>query len=378
MSAADFYADVPVFSHFADILEEEPYRPLPDQWFIGLSDVVSSTAAIAEGRYKAVNIAGAAVIAAVANALGNMDFPYVFEGDGASFAVPADKEAAARMALAATAGWVGDDLGLTLRVALLPVAAVREAGFDLRVARFAASPHVNYAMFSGGGLAWAVAAMKAGAFAIAPDAAEPPDLTGLSCRWAEIPAERGTILSVIVTPMGDKPTSAFRKVVEDVLDLAQSAGRPTPVPARGWSRSGAELEALAMKRRGGPLVLRRVLARLKAMGSAIALTRQRIGSFDSSVYLREIGENTDFRKYGDGLRMTIDCTLAEAEAIERYLADAAARGAARVGTHRQEAALMTCLVPSAMNSNHVHFVDGADGGYAAAAVKLKAPVSVVE
>jgi hypothetical protein len=45
-------------------------------------------------------MAGAAVIAAVANALGNRDFPFVFGGDGASFAVSPADSAAARTALA--------------------------------------------------------------------------------------------------------------------------------------------------------------------------------------------------------------------------------------------------------------------------------------
>ena len=32
---------------------------------------------------------------------------------------------------------------------------------------------------------------------------------------------------------------------------------------------------------------------------------------------------------------------------------------------------MTCIVPSITESNHVHFVDGAAGGYALAAKRLK-------
>jgi hypothetical protein len=32
---------------------------------------------------------------------------------------------------------------------------------------------------------------------------------------------------------------------------------------------------------------------------------------------------------------------------------------------------MTCIVPSATESNHLHFVDGAAGGYAVAAQKLR-------
>ncbi len=56
---------------------------------VGVADVVQSTKAIAENRYKAVNMAGAAVIVSITNALDGRDFPFVFGGDGASFAVAA-------------------------------------------------------------------------------------------------------------------------------------------------------------------------------------------------------------------------------------------------------------------------------------------------
>ena len=75
-------------------------RRLPVDWLIGLTDVVRSTQAIEGGRYKAVNTAGASVIAAVSNALQGRSFPYVFGGDGASFAISSQDEALARDALA--------------------------------------------------------------------------------------------------------------------------------------------------------------------------------------------------------------------------------------------------------------------------------------
>jgi hypothetical protein len=43
-----------------------------------------------------------------------------------------------------------------------------------------------------------------------------------------------------------------------------------------------------------------------------------------------------------------------------------------MGLHRQDAAMMTCFTPSALRSDHVHFIDGARGGYASAATALKA------
>ena len=99
MSTSDgsdiFYGGIPVFRGFASLMDPDLYSPLPDDWSIGIADIVESTKAIAQARYKAVNMAGAAVIAAVTNALDGREFPFVFGGDGASFAIsPADCERA--------------------------------------------------------------------------------------------------------------------------------------------------------------------------------------------------------------------------------------------------------------------------------------------
>src|SRR3954462_7744343 len=120
--APGFYASIPVFRGFGSLMDPALYSPLPDDWTVGVADIVESTKAIAEKRYKAVNMAGAAVIAAVANALGGSEFPFVFGGDGASFAVSPEDLDQAREALSATARWVHDDVNLAMRVALVPVA----------------------------------------------------------------------------------------------------------------------------------------------------------------------------------------------------------------------------------------------------------------
>ncbi len=92
----DFYAALPVIDSFARLNDQAVYAPLPPGWVLGLSDIVQSTAAVAAGRYKVVNTAAASVIAAVSNALGEGDFPFVFGGDGASFAVPGEQAALGR------------------------------------------------------------------------------------------------------------------------------------------------------------------------------------------------------------------------------------------------------------------------------------------
>jgi Protein of unknown function (DUF3095) len=81
---------------------------------------------------------------------------------------------------------------LELRAAMIPVSEICGFGSDVRVARFAASEHCVYAMFSGGGLTWFEAQAKTGRYALPPASADArPDLSGLSCRWGVAPARNG-------------------------------------------------------------------------------------------------------------------------------------------------------------------------------------------
>src|SRR5262249_40762380 len=107
--STDFYEYLPVFRDFTNVADETCFTPMPDDWVVGVADVQQSTEAIRQHRYKAVNMAGAAVIASVANALKNRDFPFVFGGDGASFAVPSTDATPAPQAPAATPTWGKED-----------------------------------------------------------------------------------------------------------------------------------------------------------------------------------------------------------------------------------------------------------------------------
>jgi hypothetical protein len=98
----------------------------------------------------------------------------------------------------------------------------------------------------------------------------------------------------------------------------------------------------------------------------------RVGGFVPARYTREVVENSDFRKYDDGLRMILDCTDELERELTERLKGAASKKIVRFGLHRQDAAMMTCFTPSAMRADHVHFIDGARGGYASAATALKA------
>lgn len=74
--------------------------------------------------------------------------------------------------------------------------------------------------------------------------------------------------------------------------------------------------------------------------------------------------------------MTVDCSPEIASEIQSILDKAAAEGIVRYGMQLRDEALMTCIVPSVLSSNHVHFVDGAGGGYASAAKMMNSKVQI--
>jgi hypothetical protein len=375
MDDRDFYASVPVLDDFAEAVRPRNYRPLPDGWAVGFTDVVGSTQAVAAGRYKAVNFVGAGAIAAVANALNRGAFPFVFGGDGANLAVSSEDASAAAKALAAMAAFARAELQLELRVALIPVREIRAAGRDVRVARFAASEHCVYAMFAGGGLTWFAREAKQGRYALPAASSDArPDLSGLSCRWGVASARRGLVLSVIIAPRADDPR--FSALVAEVVGMALAGGetgRPITIASLGIKAPGPAiaLEASAIRASGAS----RAKARLQATanyltGATFHSFKLKAGGFDAALYAADVVANADFRKFDDGLRMTLDCSKGFADALEARLATA--EDFADWGVFRQKAAQITCFVPSIAERGHVHFVDGADGGYTMAATAMKA------
>lgn len=377
-TAASAFAPARNFDHFEQVTDPAVYAPLPDDYVLGLTDVVGSTKAIETGRYKAVNMAGAAAIGAIRNALPGEDLAFVFGGDGCSVAVPGAHAQTLRTALARTARWVESELGLSLRVALVPVAAVRAAGHDVRVAWFQASEHAHYAMFSGGGLAFAEAEMKAGHFAIAAAApGDTPDLTGLSCRWSPSASRNGVILSLVMRPAANASEGAFAGAVRDILALCgdlERAGHPIPEegPQAAWPPPGIDHEARALHGAGSLALTRLKLYLHTLLAWAIFRLKKRIGGFDPQAYRKVTARNTDFRKFDDGLRMTLDCSAAVASRLEARLEQLKLDGIVDFGVFRQQEAILTCIVRSPLDNDHLHFVDGASGGYAAAAKMLKA------
>ncbi|ARJ67256.1 hypothetical protein WV31_17075 [Magnetospirillum sp. ME-1] len=368
-----------------NVFEADYYRTAPPDWLAVSTDVQGSTEAVEKGRQKTVNFVGASAIAALRNLCAPADLPFQFGGDGAMALVPPNHAGKALVELARARGFAMREFGLSLRVGAAPVAAITRAGGTVLVGRYEPSPGNPFGMFAGGGMDMLELAVKErgdpdlARLCRVPDElddGEPPDLTGLSCRWEPLVSQRGAVIALLV--VGDKDHCRLYRDLCRLSDSVESGLRvASPENLNpGWPGEGTMIEARLGRGRGG--VWRRWLevAGQTLLVKLMYVFGVSLGGFDPVRYREEAATNTAFVKHDDTLAVVFDCPSDRVADLRSYLEEREAAGDLRFGFHVSDRALMTCLVGNAAEGRHVHFMDGGDGGYTVAAKRLKAAAAV--
>jgi hypothetical protein len=379
----NFYAELEPFTNFIDFTRPELYRQAPCDWLLVITDVRGSTEAIRAGHYKWVNMSGATTIVALANILGTTDFPFVFGGDGAITLVPCERRAEIERVLSTARTHAREAFGLELITGLIVHSELIAAGTPINVARFLLPGGPSIAFFSGQGLSLAEKWVKSGRGIIAESALHDGTdaIKGLSCRWAPLKSTRGAMLSILVRPCetGEQALVTLHRLlveIEKIVDLEAPEANPIKTQQlsieRIWRAASAEARIqgqghflLAICKIACEMILVRILCMLKFKFANTNLHK----------YIDSLPTHSDFRKFDETLRMVIDCSPEMQKAIRALLEREHAAGTIYFGLHASPTALMTCFLQRFDDSGHVHFVDGNDGGYAMAAVELKAQIA---
>ena len=379
----NFYTDITSFDNFSQVANIDHYKIVPDDWFVIIADIQGSTRAIGEGRYKEVNMIGAACINAVLNISAQGEIPYVFGGDGATLLTPPNRVDACKKTLLAVRRLAEAKFNLSLRVGIVPVSSINATDrHRVMVAKYQLSPGNVLATFSGGGTELAERWIKSSSDYLIEDSGvdKSPDLSGLSCRWEPLASENGVMLSVLIQAVADQESvnsRIYTSLIDALGEISVAAGNQgKPMsdknmkfrwPPRGL---GAEIDATVGERSHLFWALRLYLYSLfQWCLDRYDLT---VGGYRGRQYRVELRSNTDYRRFDDTLRILLDCSLAQADEIDKMLALRAESGELVYGLHRADSALMTCLVFNLEKGEHIHFVDGNDGGFTSAAKNMKA------
>jgi hypothetical protein len=380
-----FYEKLEGFADFAEFSHPRWYQALPDDWYVVITDVRGSTRAIEAGKYKQVNGVGVASIVAVLNAVRPLRIPFVFGGDGATACFPAAVLDEVRPALVAARKMSKEQFQLELRIGIVPMNEIRQRGHDVLVGKH--QPHAYYqqAMFLGNGLGFAEQLVKDSA----PDnpwlvreqlCAGSNIFEGFECRWNEIPSPHDESIALLVQAQGEDVAENDR-LYEDILtEIRVIYGEEARYhPLREENLSLTPSFRLLSVEAGVRTAFTGLMERLKYLFKLQVLRLVGIWFMKRDVvtdatrwgdYKHNLVANTDFRKFDEMLRMVIAGTKNQREQLRAVLEGYRDRGEIVFGIHAAPAALITCIVTN-YDKDHVHFLDGANGGYAMAARELK-------
>ncbi|MEX2600706.1 MAG: DUF3095 family protein [Balneolaceae bacterium] len=384
-SPAGFYDSTPVLKEFQQVTNGALYLPVPDDWVVIAGDIRGSTEWIKQGKYKEINVAGASIIAAVSNLFkSEMALPYSFGGDGAILVAPESRLPEIRAALLFCEEAIRGSFGMEMKTGIVPVSDIRKAGHDIRIARLQLSETVYQTMFWGEGTAYAEILIKEQEPVSLPDKSLPepdtPWLEGLECRWQKIPSHKDEVTACIIKAYGatdqnkaeiyDGCIKALQKIYGPLRDhhpfrlkdvkLAINPRELIPEwKMRSWKPGFFRSIRYAYK-----------LAYEYLTGKAVMSRNITTNKVDWGRYKPDLIKHADFRKFDDSLRFVLSSRTSEREELEEYLKEEYRKGRLTYGLHSSKNLIITCYITN-HHREHIHFVDGADGGYALAAQQMK-------
>ena len=378
MSSKAFYQNLPGFSDFRGITHAANFSPAPEDWKVIITDVKDSTHAIEAGRYKDVNTVAAAAIVSAHNAMGNLEFPYVFGGDGASFLIPPEFQERTEKELVALRELSQMQFGLELRVGMVDVSEILTERAAIEVAKFILVGNRSVAIFRGGGISLAETKVKGETekYEMKGKALGRCDLHKLSCRWQPIPPRQGKALSLLVAAARrEDAVSVYQQVLdalEGIFEGRLEQANPVNLPEMSFS-SFAECYRHERRMHASPWSFT-FLRRLVEIFGSVLVCRFGVHPLFTNPkrYAVSMATHSDYRKFDDMLRMILDCSAVQVDRIRSLLESMFQRGQIYYGIHESDNTLMTCFVSGISEGNHIHFIDGGNGGYAMAAKGLKA------
>ena len=370
-----FYSQLPVQALPLGVLftRKSLFSPVPADWHVVITDVRKSTAAVTEGLHENVNLIATGSIVAVLNIVyrEGLSIPYFFGGDGATFVLPPALLPEVLRALTLHQEASEKNFGLYLRVGQVPVAEIYAAGEALQLSKLQTTGNFTIPVMLGTGLAYAEKIVKGEDYLLSQtDAQALLDLSGMQCRWDRIrpPATYDEVVSLIVIAGRDADQAAvFKSVIDAIENIYGTPEKRTPISVQALKLKatlqniGREIRVRLGKKSFWSLLKTWVTT---LIGPLYFKTRK------GKNYLDILVEMSDTLVIDGRINTVISGTALQREQLEKVLDRMEESHKLMYGLHVSNESVLSCYVRD-MNHDHVHFVDGSEGGYTQAAGMMK-------
>jgi hypothetical protein len=360
------------------LMEEHLFFKVPDNWHVVITDVRNSTEAAMNGQHQTVNLVATGSIVATLNIAfkDNILVPFFFGGDGATFIIPPTLLTATLAALQQHRGNTNTNFNLDLRVGHIPVLDIYNDGHELKIGKLKTSHLFNIPVLLGNGLTYAERKIKGTEITYPALSAnsEELDMSGMHCRWDKIkpPVTTNEIVSLLVIAKeGIQQPAVFKEVMENIDRIygSQDSRKPISINKLRMNSSFKKIRT-EMKTRFGKFnawyLLRTWVT--STIGKIYFRTKK------GKEYLYSLVDMSDTLVIDGKINTVITGTPTQREELNRVLDALEQKGQLLYGLHISNESVMSCYVRN-LDDQHVHFVDGADGGYTKAAGVLKKKIA---
>ncbi len=371
-----FYSRLPVneLSLSELFMEEHLFFDVPTNWLVLITDIQGSTTAIENGLHETVNLLATGSIVAVLNIAykHRITIPFFFGGDGATFLVPPGILDESLQALLRHRENTERNFNLQIRVGCIPVADIRTAGHRLTISKLRASKLFSIPVSLGSGIAYAEKIIKGNDYLLSPlpSIEGELDLSGMQCRWDRIrpPQQGDEVVSLLVVARKNESQAIAFKLVMDELDRIY-----------GGLENRKPISILQLKMNGS---LRKLVVEMRTRFGGMRpfylvrnwmttlLARFYFQTKTGKTYLDQLVQMSDTLVIDGKINTVISGSSMQRTELETSLRRLEEEGIIWFGLYVSRESVMSCYVRS-ITEEHIHFVDGSEGGYTRAAGMLK-------
>ncbi|MEO0468455.1 MAG: DUF3095 family protein [Bacteroidota bacterium] len=373
----NFYTDLPIHTQSASELmgQVDAFVKVPPDWHIVVTDIKGSTQAVADGRHSLVNLVATGSIIAALNITkaAGIGIAFFFGGDGATLLLPPEILDQTMLALTEHRANTKENFNLDLRLGQVAVQKLYEAGEEIRIARLRMNEKYIIPVILGGGLREAENMIKGTDFVSDLPALQRNclNLDGMECRWNHIPPPKNKleVVCLLVQAQDDaQQASVFRNLLTHLDSLYGLPPARMPISVAKL-RLAARLRNLnaEMKVRLGKFKLAYLIGNwLRTLFGKVFWNRSASGQ----TYLQNLVLLSDTLVLDGRINTVMSGTPAQREKLSQILDQMETEGMIHYGLFACPESVMSCYVRD-RKDDHIHFVDGSDGGYTQAAKMLK-------
>ena len=380
MNTDNFYKYLKVsVASLPETLREGGFIEVPENWYVVIADVKNSTAAVNAGNHNDVNLVAASSLVVALNIArdAGVEVPFFFTGDGGTVFVPSLILKDVLEGLNTHNTNSIKNFNLQLHSGSLSVKSIKQAGYSLQIAKVRFGKSMSKAVVIGDGLQYAEKIIKGpGSSAEASLDEINLNLEGLECRWDRIKPPSGeneVVCYLIETIRPELQAEVYADVLQRMDEIYGALEKRNPISLErlklllSFNKIRQEMMARFGKWKRSYLASSFLET---FVGQLYFKFNWKIKHLRGKEYLKQVVNNADILTIDGRINTIISATRDKHQSFIQYLTQMEGAGSLVFGHFTSRESVMTCYIQN-RNENHIHFVDGADGGYTEAAKVLK-------